>query len=85
MEAKYPYFTAYFGFLALTTIASLILNFILTLIIGVILGPGYVNSIQLVMLIATIVISFYIFRYVIRKYILPNVIQGEEQTQAKVA
>ena len=68
MSAKYPYLTAYVGFIALGAILNLILSFIVVIIVG----PA---SAQIVNLIVTIVVSFFIFRYVIRKNVLPHVSQ----------
>ncbi len=68
MSQKYPFLTAYVGFVALGGVLNLILSFIVVFIVG----PA---SAQIVNLILTVVGSFFIFRYVIRKNVLPYVSQ----------
>jgi hypothetical protein len=56
LNAKYPYLTGYVGFIALYTLASIILGFIL---------PSILNA------IIVIVIGFFIFKFVVQNNILP--------------
>ena len=69
MSEKYPYLTAYVGLIALGAVLNIILMFILPFI----LGPA---STQIVNLIVTVVASFFIFRFVIRKNVMPYVGQN---------
>ena len=75
MSAKYPYLTAFVGFAALGGV----LNLVLTFIIAFLVGPAYS---QIVTLIVTVVASFFIFRYVIRKNVLPYVNQNEPKVDS---
>ena len=68
MSEKYPFLTAYVGFIALGTVLTLILSFT----IAFLTGP---SSAQLVSTILTVVVSFYIFRFVVRRNVLPYVSQ----------
>ena len=69
MSEKYPHLTAYVGLIALGAVLNIILMFILPFI----LGPA---STQIVNLIVTVVASFFIFRFVIRKNVMPYVGQN---------
>jgi len=68
MSEKYPFLTAYVGFIALGTVLTLLLSFVVASVVG----P---SSAQLVSLIVTVVASFYIFRFVVRKNVLPYINQ----------
>ena len=69
MSEKYPYLTAYVGLIALGALLNLILTFIFAFIVNR-------DSAQIVNYIVTVVVSFFIFRFVIRKNVLPYVGQN---------
>ena len=69
MSEKYPYLTAYVGLIALGALLNLILTFIFAFIVNR-------ASAQIVNYIVTVVVSFFIFRFVIRKNVLPYVSQN---------
>ena len=73
MSEKYPFLTAYVGLIAL----GAVLNLIVTFIVAIVVGP---SSVQIVTLIVTVVVSFYIFKFVVRRNVLPYVNQGSPST-----
>ena len=69
MSKKYSFQTAYVGFMVLGSVLSLVLSSLVAFVVG----P---SSAQLVALILTVVVSFYLFRFVILRNVLPYVSQG---------
>lgn len=77
LSKKYPYLTAYVGFLALFALARMGIGLLFTVIFTPFesyFSNGSLALIVEVMIWASILIAgFYIFRYVIKKHILPPV------------
>lgn len=77
MSQKYPFLTAYVGFIALAAVLNIILAFIIGFISVFILPPGYA---EIVTMITLVVVSFFVFRFVIRRNVLPYVSQDIPET-----
>ncbi len=78
MSQKYPFLTAYVVFFVL----NLVVDFILGIISSFILINAYA---PILTAITTIVVSFFVFRFVIRRNVLPYVSQdisiGKAETE----
>ena len=72
---EYPYLTAYVGFIALTSVAYLFLGFICALILPL-------DIANIAELILSLVVGFYIFRFVVNRHILV-VVQAEEPSESE--
>jgi hypothetical protein len=77
LNRKYPYLTAFVGFIALYILSGIIAGLIFTiplLIYSEIIGKQmYSSATPLFKSILQIVFGFYAFRYVVNKHILPYV------------
>lgn len=66
---QYPYLTAYVGFIALTSVAYLLL--------GVVCAFLPIDIANIAELIISLVAGFYIFRFVVKRHVLVDVMAEE--------
>ena len=71
LKAKYPYLTAWVGFIALNALAGLILGLVLDLFLESVSASSIGSS--LTKLVAQMIVGFFVFKFVIQRNILPYV------------
>ena len=79
ISARYPYLTAWVGFITISVILGLMADYLTALMLTTLMNDG---AIFLIGYLLDLIVGFFIFKFVVRRHVLP-VVQGQAMAEFK--